>query len=237
MDRNMEHEPIRDEALLPADPEETEQELPPAFFSGTSTEFLGRKPLPLVVRQRPVIFVMGPGGVGKTEVARFLVGSDAVELSAENVDGRVLWGVRTRNLHWPDSIRLAPNLIIDCPYNLEPRMVVRRAVVALLEERIRSGRRTIVCERDDVAGIHALSQGLAPVDRAVVALRYPVGRGRRKYAVKVCEELGIGRRHARVLDELDPWSYRAIHEALVSVRDGGTPIEVPRRRKKSRRRP
>src|SRR5436190_8671872 len=42
----------------------------PALVSGTSGEFLGRKPLPRSVATRPALFIFGPAGVGKTSVAR-----------------------------------------------------------------------------------------------------------------------------------------------------------------------
>ena len=66
----------------------------PALLTGTSTEFLGARPLPKVLGRRAVVFLFGPKGVGKTEVAMRLAGSNAVYWSARAIERAVLQRVR-----------------------------------------------------------------------------------------------------------------------------------------------
>ena len=63
-----------------------------------------------------------------------------------------------------------------------------------------------------------------PVDqRATVLLRFPVGRGRRRYALTLCDELGLDRSLARATTELEPWSYASVRAALVAAATDADP--------------
>jgi hypothetical protein len=45
-------------------------------------------------------------------------------------------------------------------------------------------------------------------------LRFPVGRGRRRFANRICDELGYDRQLATEMALLDPWSYSAVRARL-----------------------
>ncbi len=197
--------------VRPGRPEE------PAFVSGTSTEFLGRKPLPRAVRYRPLVFLLGPIAVGKSTVARHLLPDSAVVLQhrqlLDAVNDRVL---RRR---WAPRLLSAPAMIVEGPSFLGARPGFARAVRELLAQRVGAGRRTFVTESGAGTGLKELVDVVAPEQRATIALRFPVGRGRRRYAVRVCKELGLDTRHARVAAQLEPWSYDAVEETLRAILD------------------
>jgi len=57
--------------------------------------------------------------------------------------------------------------------------------------------------------------------RVTLNLRYPQGRGRIRFAVRVCEELGIDRRYARTTQPEDPWTYLKVIRALKRIEREG----------------
>lgn len=186
-------------------------------MSGTSTEFLGRKPLPRAVQERPLVFLLGPRGVGKTRVSQRLLGGAAALISArdtlEQTQHCLLQG------EWSSLFLSSPRLIIESPCFLERRPAFRSALAKLLQTRVRGGRRTIVIEAlDGISVQQVLLQVVPPTQRATVLLRFPVGRGRQRFAARVCDELEISRVHVRAVKNLDPWTYEQVYTTLRSIK-------------------
>lgn len=190
----------------------------PAFISGTSTEFLGRKPLPRAVRYRPLVFVLGPRSVGKTRVARHLLSEDARVLTHRELNDAATARVRTRE--WSRALLDPPSLLVEGPCFLGARPGYAKAVRELLALRVQAGRRTFVTESSAGTGLKELVDVVAPEQRATIVLRFPVGRGRRRYAARVCRELGIDTRHARSAAVLEPWTYDVVGAYLAGIQGG-----------------
>lgn len=191
---------------------------PSALVTGTSTEFLGRKPHPRTVRARPLVLVLGPPGVGKTEVACRLAGTPRLELTDRELLDVV--AQRTKTRRWDPAVLHADSLVLDAPIGLGSRPGFARAVGALLGIRARAGRRTIVTEAEDRSPLAPVAEGIAPELRATVLLRFPVGRGRRRFALRVCDDLGLDDAHARSVKNLEPWSYARVRAALMALKGG-----------------
>lgn len=179
----------------------------PAFLTGTSTEYIGEKPLPRVVRDRPVVFLLGPAGVGKSLVASRLASGTTVVLSTQAVQTAVL--ERVRHQRWPEELLACDTLVLDGPVWLHGRP----AVVGLLRELLdlRGDRRTLVCQADTDGSVHLLMDKV-PVGRcATVALRFPASRkARLRAAERICRENRIPIRYARRATSGDNWSYRGV---------------------------
>ena len=186
----------------------------PALISGTSSEFLGGKPLPRAVRDRPLIFLLGPRGVGKTSVAHQLVEEGTLHLHERALLDAVSEQVRQRQ--WPDQLDTLPALILEGPSFLPHRPGMAGAVQTLVNLRAQAGLKTIVTDAEGAAAL-GLMEGVPPELRATVVLRFPVGRGRLKLARQLCESMGIDPRLAEQTLELSPWSYASVREELVRL--------------------
>lgn len=183
--------------------------LAPVLLSGTSNEYLGRKPLARAIRQRPLLILAGPSGVGKSSVALRICGPGALRLGERALRGATVW--RIRRGHWRDELLQTEALVLDGPVFLGRRPGVVEALRELVRVRVRAGLRTVVCEgrvRDGSIGL--LMDAVAPQFRATVMLRFPVGRGRLRFARGMCDEFGLDLKHARATALMEPWSYEAV---------------------------
>ena len=183
-----------------------------ALIVGTSTEFLGKKPLPIVVRTRPVLLVLGEAGTGKTSVARRILGQNALRLKGEALNSACARAVRRGR--WPDEILAAPGLILDGPTYLNRRPGVLRLMASLLDSRTTAGLRTVIVQGngDDTASL--LLDALETGRRATVTLRFPIGRGQVRFAVRMCQQLDLPTSLGRGLEVSEPWTYRKVIRAL-----------------------
>ena len=201
---------------LPPDPP-TDLDGPPlpALVSGTSQEFSGARPLPRVIRSRTMVFVLGPVGVGKTTVAKSIGGPDARYISSEDALSVINAFARTRT--YDSALEAAETIVLECPSFLDRRPAALNALQVLLRHRAGGGRRTVVCEAASGTPLEDLMAAVHPGYRATVMLRFPVGRGRKRYALRVCDELGVSSAHASGTETIEPWTYAAVR-AEISTR-------------------
>lgn len=183
----------------------------PAHITRTSAELLGRKALPRVL-DRPVVYVLGPRGVGKSTVARRLAGADALLLDGASLRSAV--ATRARLGAYPAILRDAPTLVIDGVDCLYARYGYVDLVGALLRERAEAGHRTVLVQGSTDGSITLL---FAPVPnglRASVLLRFPVGSGRKKHVLRRCKDREIPFVKVRHVVNLEPWTYERVEHAL-----------------------
>lgn len=181
----------------------------PALIAGTSSEFLGRKPLPRLVRQRSVIVVIGADGVGKSSVARHLAGRGHLALDTRQLELEIMSCVRTGA--WAPQLLQAPGLVLDGPVWLRNRPGVVRLLRRLACDRARVRRKTLICQSDHDGSVDELISVMEAGSLVVLGLRFPKGRRSRiRFARKMCEEMGIPVHHADGSDKLEPWRYESV---------------------------
>lgn len=188
--------------------------LAPALLTGTSAEFLGRKPLPRLLRARQVVFVLGPEGAGKSRVARALAGATRVELDNRQLDHAMLDRLRTGR--WSEGIERAPALVVDGPVWLKGRRGAVQLLLELARVRAAAVRRTVFCQVSGDPSIEELIGAIEPGSAVVLGLRFPTGRrARLRCAWGMCEELGVPREAATGSEGLEPWRYDRLTAFLV----------------------
>ncbi len=165
-----------------------------------------------MVRTRPVLLILGEAGTGKTMVARRIRGQNAMRLKGEALQDACARAVRRG--HWPDELLEADSLILDGPTYLNRRPGVVRLLSALLVARAEAKNPTVICQgkSDDTAML--LLDELEPGLRVTMTLRFPIGRGRVRFAVRMCHQLGLETSVGRSLDVSEPWTYRKVVRAL-----------------------
>lgn len=183
----------------------------PAHLTRTSWEFLGRRPLPRVIADRPVVYVLGGQGVGKTAVARRLA-EGGLECDGPRLRALLVDAVRHRG--FPAEVRDAPALILDDVDCLYGRYGAVDLLGQLLRLRADAGRKTVIVQ-GPADGSVTLLFGPVPLHwRASVLLRFPVGRGRRRHVLRVCAERSLTFTRAREAVNLEPWSYHRVARFL-----------------------
>ena len=197
----------------------------PAFITGTSSEFLGRRPWPRVLLERHIGVILGPSGAGKTSVALRLAGQPAQHVGTRALQEALLDRVRLGA--WPQVYRECSALVLDGPVFLRGRDGVVDLLREMVQYRARFKRRTILCQDDSDGSLEELIAVLRPGSVTVIGLRFPTGkRGRVRFARRVCEELGAPTEAARGTETMVPWRYERVVEVIrrwpspVSWRDG-----------------
>jgi len=185
---------------------------------GTSGQFLGKRQPSGELARKQVVLLMGEPGVGKTSVAKRLVGKDATVMRTKALNEAAVVAVRKRK--WPDALLCTEALILDGPTFLSRRPGVTRLLVTLIKARNKSGLRTIICQRGDDDSLLLLCDELPESSRVLLNLRFPMGSGQTRFAGKVCDELGIHRRYARDLSISKPWTYLKVIRALHKIKRG-----------------
>ncbi|MFM2161535.1 MAG: hypothetical protein RLZZ383_1047 [Pseudomonadota bacterium] len=188
-----------------------------ALIAGTSTEFVGDRPLRLSVRRCPVALVEGAWGSGRTTVARRIAGQGGAE--PHHVEGHAFATsvsvARMRDGQWPDGLADVPALIFDDLAMLAERGgAVVGQLVALLEQRAARGLRTVCVAAPDDGSLSALCERLAPGPVVHVLLRFPARSGRIRFARREAAARGLPPEAASGLEHLEPWTYEAVRRAL-----------------------
>ncbi len=191
-----------------------------ALLTGTSGEFLGRRPLPRVLRLRPLVVVCGPRCVGKSSVAVVIAGDKARVVDDRGLHQAAVW--RIRQQRWSKALLDEPCLVIDGPVFLATRPAAAGMVAALIKLRVAAGLRTILVEGPvDDGSVQLLMDAVPPEQRVTLTLRFPVEGGRLRFAQRICDELGLDRAVARLTLAVEPWCYLGARHYLEGVADDG----------------
>jgi len=187
----------------------------PSLISGVYTEFIGNKPLPKAVRERQIVFIFGPAGVGKTIVAKHLFGEQYTLYKQQQLMDAFLQKVRRRR--WSSELSSVDNLIIEGPCFLEQRPQILLMLQSLIRLRFKKGLRTIILDAEDLGPVREILRSIPHEDRATILLRFPEGRGRYRFLAHACRKRGIPIQHARRLMNVKPWTYSFVFNDLESL--------------------
>lgn len=195
-----------------------------SFFQGVYTEFVGERTLPKALRTRPTIFIFGEDGVGKTIVARHILGEGHRLMKRQEVLDIFLLKIRRRR--WMDDISSHPKLILESPSFLRQRPLILEMLQSLIKLRNRKGLQTILLDAEDCGPVREIVQSTELKDRATIMLRFPFGRGRYRFLAHVCRLRGLPVKLARELSTIEPWTYKAVFDHIEQVEAGQQSVET-----------
>lgn len=165
--------------------------------------------MPKIVQRRPIVFILGPPGVGKTKVALRLAQPDYAYFERTQIESEIN-GVAA-GAGWTERICQTPAVVLDVPMYLDRRPGICRLVVDLINDRAARGLRTMLCQPAESRTIDSI---LASVDRnqiVVLGLRFPHGRrGRLRVARRMCEARNLDPEAARGTERIEPWNYAQV---------------------------
>jgi len=177
--------------------------------------------MPKVIASRHLVFLLGPSGAGKSSVASRLFEAWGFPVGAPlRIDGPALRAQlvsRARYGKFAAATEQAPSLIldgVDCLYGREGAVSL---LGTLLRDRCARGLRTIVVQGPVDDSIGLLYSAAPPQVRASVLLRFPVGRGRRRFVQQECRRLGVAFSVARALVLTEPWTYASVRSSIEAL--------------------
>jgi hypothetical protein len=183
-----------------------------SFLSGTCSEFIGAKPLPVLLKERPIVFILGPSGVGKSMVARRILGEETTFLrQQEFLDSLAL---RILLHKWPDTLIEPDKLIVEGPCFLQSRPTVLLAFTQLITARVERGLQTIILDAEDHGPLQELLSIVPIEQRMTLLLRFPSGRGRYRFLAHACRARQLPLSQARRLAKVEPWTYAIVLDEL-----------------------
>ena len=187
----------------------------PALLSGVYTEFVGTKELPRALRFRPFLFIFGPSGVGKTIVAKHLMGEDYLLYKQGDLQEAFLQKIKRKR--WSNELSNSAKLIIESPCFLRQRPTILKLLQQLLRLRLRKGLRTIILDAEDFGPVRDILDSIPHQERASLVLRFPSGRGKYRFLAHECRKRNLPVKLARELAELENWTYARVFSALEAV--------------------
>ena len=192
------------------------QKIPVVFLAGTYTEFIGNRSQPKELIHRPIMFLFGPAGSGKTTVARHYLGQDTPIIRASKLSILLLERVLERS--WDQiSLMKEENLIVEIPPFITSRPQIKDLLTEILLIRAQKGYRTAVLDSEDNTSLQGLLSSISMHLRICVALRFPEGNGRYRFLAHRCRTKKIPLRYARKLSKVEPWTYKNILGQLEQI--------------------
>lgn len=196
----------------------TDDACAPAHLTRTAGEFLGRRPLPRVIAERSLLFLLGPAGCGKTTVALRVLGAAPLVIDGPALRAHLV--SRARYGRFPAAVEHAPLLLldgVDCLFGREGAVAL---LGALLQQRTARGLKTVVVQGPADDSVVLLYPSVPCQLRASALLRFPVGRGRRRYVQQECRRVGVPFSAARAQVGVEPWTYAGVRSAIEALAVG-----------------
>ncbi len=188
------------------------------FLIGTFTEFIGNRDQPQALYTRPVVFILGPAGSGKTIVAKHLLGEKAAIFRKDEVFSLLLKRILSRS--WHHTPLLSPKAIIfEIPSSLGNKPQITKLLTELLQLRNEKGYRSFVLDSEDNASLQGLMSSIDSTQRVSMVLRLPEGKGRYRFLAHHCRQKNIPLRYARKLSKVEPWKYRDVLSQLERIEE------------------
>ena len=189
---------------------------PVVFLTGTFTEFVGNRDQPAALTDRPVLFLLGPAGSGKTTVARHWLGYDAPVIRKDQMFDLLIRRVLDRT--WEHTeICHHERLILEIPSLVGNKTQMTKLLTELINYRSRQGKKTAILDSEDNASLQGLMASIDSTTRVSIVLRFPERKGKYRFLAHRCKRQNIPLRHARKLARYEPWTYHSVLTELEKI--------------------